>query len=219
MPALRRLETAAADASGHLLSTVVRGVAAVRPARKPLHPRGRVVRARLHRRGAEPPTGIPWLDETGTNDVLVRVSQAVGLPSWLPDIQGLALRFDPGGSPGDLLFATTGHGRITRFVLTPSLRFARPLTTLLPYRTSIGPVLLGARRTDDNTFELSCATPSGPWRSFAGLALFPDGEEQDQEISFDPVLHQIPGLEPYDWVRRLREPGYARARRARSSPD
>ncbi len=216
MPSLRRLESSAADASGHILSTVIRGVAAVRPARKPLHPRGRVMRARLHRRGADPSTGVRWLDESGTNDVLVRISQAIGLPTWLPDIQGLALRFDPDGTPGDLLFATTGHGRFTRFVLTPSRGMQRPMTTLLPYRTPCGPLLLGARRTHDRLFELSCATLAGPWWPFAGLALLPDDEqEQDPEISFDPVLHQIPGLEPYDWVRRVREPSYARARHER----
>jgi hypothetical protein len=216
MPDLRRLETSAADASGQLLSTVIRGVAAIRPARKPLHPRGRVVRGRLHRRGTDSQTGVPWLDAASLDDVLVRVSQAVGLPTWLPDIQGLALRYDPDGSPGDLLFASTGHGRITRFLLTPSRRLGRPMTTLLPYRTPTGPVLLGARRTDDATIELSWATVAGPWQPFAGLALLPDDADGDPEISFDPMLHQIPGLEPYDWVRRLREPSYLRARRSRS---
>lgn len=215
MPLLRRLGNSAADVSGHLLATAVRGVAAVRPARKPLHPRGRVVRGRLHRRGAEPTTGVAWLDESGTNEVLVRLSRAVGLPSWLPDIQGLALRFDPQGSPGDLLFATTGPGRVTRFVLTPSRGLTRTMTTLLPYRTPAGPLILGARGTGDDTFELGYATLTGPWHPFAGLTLL-DGEEHDEDISFDPVLHQIPGLEPHDWVRRLREPGYARARMERS---
>ena len=175
-----------------------------------------MVRARLHRRGADSSTGVRWLDERGVDDVVVRVSRAVGLPTWLPDIQGLALRFDPGGTPGDLLFATTGHGRITRFVLTPSRGMRRPMTTLLPYRTPCGPLLLGARQTHDRLFELSWATLAGPWWTFAELALLPDEAEQDPEISFDPVLHQIPGLEPYEWVRRLREPGYARARRERT---
>lgn len=212
MPSLRRLERSAADASGHLLSTVIRGVTAVRPARKPLHPRGRVVRGRLHRRGSQPASGVPWLDDTSVDDVVVRLSQAIGLPTWLPDIQGLAIRVEPGGDPGDLLFATTGHGRITRFLLTPSLGLARPMTTLLPYRTPAGAMLLGAQRTGDTTVELSWATVTGPWHSFAGLTLLDDGPDQDPEISFDPVLHQVPGLEPYDWVRRLREPGYATAR-------
>jgi hypothetical protein len=216
MSPLRRLEKTAADASGRVLSTVIRGVAAVRPARKPLHPRGRVVRGRLHRRGTDPATGVPWLDETGTDDVLVRVSQAIGLPTWLPDIQGLALRLDLDGTPGDLLFATTGHGRFTRFLLTPSFHLDRPMTTLLPYRTPIGPVLLGARRTDEDTFALSWTTATGRWHPFADLVLLPDDEAGDPEISFDPVRHEISGLSTYGWVRRLREPSYLQARRSRS---
>lgn len=218
MPDLHRLETSAANASGQLLSAVIRGVASVRPSRKPLHPRGKVMRGRLHRRGAQTPSGVRWLDESGTGEVVVRLSQAVGLPEWLPDIQGLALRVDPHGTPGDLLLATTGRGRITRFVLTPSLRAERPMTTLLPYRTPIGPVLIGAVRTDKDAFELSYATLGGSWQPFAGLVLLTDESDQarDPEISFDPILHQIPGLAPPDWVRRLREPSYRAARRSRS---
>ena len=215
MPSLRSVETVAADASGRLLSTVIRGVAAVRPARKPLHPRGTVLRARLHRRGTDPVTGVPWIDEAGVNEVVVRVSQAVGFPRWLPDIQGLAVRSDPDGEPGDLLFATTGSGPITRFLLTPSRRLTRPMTTLLPYRAPIGPILLGARRVDDQRFDLGWARLTGGWHSFAGLVLLPDEHETDTEISFDPMLNRLPGLEPYDWVRRLREPSYATARRTR----
>ena len=174
------------------------------------------MRARLDRHGSAERSGVPWLDEPGSTDVLARLSQAVGLPTWLPDIQGLALRVDPGGSPGDLLFATTGHGRLTRFVLTPSRSFGRPMTTLLPYRAPAGPVLLGAERVDDTAFELSWATITGPWQPFADLSLLPDGDGRRPEISFDPMLHLVPGLEPYDWVRRLREPSYLGARRSRS---
>ncbi len=175
-----------------------------------------MLRGRLDRRGTDEPSGVAWLDDVGSTDVLVRLSQAVGLPNWLPDIQGLALRIDPAGSPGDLLFATTGHGRLTRFLLTPSRHFGRPMTTLLPYRTSAGPVLLGAERIDDTVFELSWATATGPWRLFADLSLLPDGDEDDSGLSFDPMLNLVPGLEPYEWVRRLREPSYLGARKSRS---
>lgn len=216
MMGLHRLETSAAAASGQLLSTVIKGMAAVRPARKPLHPRGTVMRGRLVRHGTAEPSGVPWLDGIGSSEVLARLSQAVGLPTWLPDIQGLAVRIDPDDNPGDLLFATTGHGRITRFLLTASRDFSRPMTTLLPYRTSAGPVLLGARRTDEHLFELSWATTTGLWRAFANLTLQPNQEPGDTEISFDPILNGVPGLEPYDWVRKLREPSYLEARQSRS---
>jgi hypothetical protein len=141
------------------------------------------------------------------------------MPERLPDVQGLAVRVDPSSDrPGDLLFATTGWGRISRFVLLPSRELDRPMTTLLPYRTAVGPVVLGARRTDDRSFELSYAVGLGRWTPFAELALAAPGPTaaRDPEISFDPVLNRIPGLEPYDWVRRLREPAYARARHRRS---
>ena len=34
----------------------------------------------------------------------------------------------------------------------------------------------------------------------------------DPAISFDAVANPVPGLEPYGWVRRLREPAYRAAR-------
>lgn len=210
---VRRL---ASSAAGLALAGATRAVAAVRTAGKPLHPRGRVVMGRLRRTGAEPPTGVAWLDETGDDEVLVRWSRAVGLPSPLPDIHGLALRVprDDGGH-GDLLFATTGLGRLTRFVLTASgTPYGRPLTTLLPYRTAHGPLLLAAVGTGEGRFEIACASPSGPWRHVAHLDLS-DTEGPDPEISFDPVRNTVPGLAAYDLVRRLREPSYRTARRTR----
>ena len=210
---VRRL---ASSAGGLALAGATRAVAAVRTAGKPLHPRGRVVVGRLRRTGAEPPTGVAWLDEPGDDEVLVRWSRAVGLPSPLPDIHGLALRVprDDGGH-GDLLFATTGLGRLTRFVLTASgTPYGRPLTTLLPYRTAHGPLLLAAVGTGEGSFEIACASPSGPWRHVAHLDLS-GTSGPDPEISFDPVRNTVPGLATYDLVHRLREPSYRTARRTR----
>jgi hypothetical protein len=34
-------------------------------------------------------------------------------------------------------------------------------------------------------------------------------------VSFDPTRNTVPGLENYDWVRRLREPSYGTARHTR----
>jgi hypothetical protein len=34
-------------------------------------------------------------------------------------------------------------------------------------------------------------------------------------MTFDPMAHFLPGLEPYEWVAHLREGAYAAARRAR----
>jgi len=224
MSVLDRATRVASSAGGQVLRAAT-GIVAVRPAAKPLHPRGAVVRGDLRRAGA--PTlgpadrsGVPWLDEAGDDEVLVRQSRSVGLPEGFPDVHGLAVRVStPGGGYGDLLFATTGLGRLTRFVLTPARTpYERPMTTLLPYRTPSGGVLLCAAFRDDTSIELGWAIRSGAWHPFAELSLHPDpGGDEDPAVSFDPVGHTLPGLETYDWVRRLRQPSYRTARRSRGA--
>jgi hypothetical protein len=77
-------------------------------------------------------------------------------------------------------------------------------------------VLAGVHR-DESTVELSYAVATGPWRRFARLRLDADHPETepDAPISYDPLLHTLPGLDNYPWVRRLREPSYQAARRSR----
>lgn len=216
-----RARSATATAGGLFLSGATR-VVSLRPGAKPLHPRGDVLAGRLVRTGAAaggPRTGVRWLDEEGVDDVLVRLSRAVGLPPGLPDIHGLAMRVPTGGaSEGDLLLASTGLGRVGRFVLTfGRAAYSRPLTTLLPYRTSSGALLLAAEPLGERRYRLSWARPRGPWNRFATLtvdAAPPEGCS-DALVSFDPVLNTVPGLENYGWVRRLREPSYGTARDSR----
>jgi hypothetical protein len=202
---------------GGVLAAATGGLAALRRARKPLHPSGEVLAARIFRRGADGSSdvsGVPWLDEPGEDDAVVRLSRAIGPAGPLPDIHGLAVRVHLAGGYGDLLFATTGRGPVSRFVLLPS-RGARtqPMTTLLPYRTESGPVVLSVDPVGAEAFELSWARPAGDWNVFGCLRL--STRRVDEEISFDPILHQLPGLDQYPAVRRLREPAYATARRSR----
>jgi hypothetical protein len=208
---------AASSAGGQILRAATRFVTA-RPAAKPLHPRGSVVRGTLRRSGSHDATGAAWLDEAGEDPVLVRQSRAVGLPRPAPDIFGLAVRVPTGGrGHGDLLFASTGLGRVTRFTLTAALSpYGRPMTTLLPYRTPAGPVVLSAVFRDERTVSLAWALRAGSWHPFAELALeqSPVGEA-DAPVSFDPVANVLPGLGIYPWVRRLREPSYSTARHSR----
>ena len=198
-----------------MLAAATRTVALLRPARKPLHPAGEILRGRVLRRGSDTTSGVPWLDEPGSDHVVVRLSRAIGLPQALPDIHGLALRLELPDGRADLLLASTGWGRLSRFVLTFGQEpESRPLTSLLPYRTASGPVLLGARASTPSSYELSWCSAGGSWRSFATLEL--TGEtSSDEHVSFDPVLNQVPGLAQYPAVVRLREPSYLRARRSR----
>lgn len=221
MPAPSFLTDRLAGLGGDALSALIR-VMATRPAAKPLHPRGRLVTARLHHELAGPPTGVPWLDETGEEEVLVRISRAVGLPAPLPDIHGLAIRVPLGegseSAHGDLLFASTGLGPATRFLLTVAWRpGGRPMTTLLPYRSPRGPLVLGLRALDEDRFELLAASAWGPWARVGWLSVIGEAKPEDEHgiVSFDPVRNEVPGLRNYGWVRQLREPSYAFARHQR----
>lgn len=206
--------TVAADAGGQILATASRALAAVRPAAKPLHPDGSVRTGRLERHGRGPRSGVPWLDEPGEDPVEVRLSRAIGLPGTLPDIHGLALRVHGEAGPADVLLASTGTGRVTRHVLTMSREpDGRPLTTLLPYATDRGPVLIGAEGVDTDEYRLSWSHPARPWHGFGTLYL---AESAEAHVDFDPVLHPVPGLRQYAWVTRLREPAYRTARRSRA---
>jgi hypothetical protein len=199
---------------GRTLAGIVAVIATVRRPAKPLHPNGEVVLAELHRTGLRPSIGVQWLDQAGTETVLARVSRAIGLPDPAPDIFGLSLRVPADGRHGDLLFASTGLGKRSRFVLQPSLSpFRRPMTTLLPYRTAHGPMVLAVRATSTQRFELLCARGAGPWRHVGTLTLASGGT--DAMVSFDPVRNTVPGLDNYPFIRALREPAYRVARRIR----
>lgn len=205
--------TAAADVGGKTLAAAAGALAALRPAAKPLHPDGTIRTGRLERHGRGPRSGVRWLDEPGEERVEVRLSRAIGFPDPLPDIHGLALRLHGDDGPADVLLASTGIGRLTRHVLIPSRRpDGRPLTTLLPYATERGPVVLAAESAGLDEYRLSWSHPARPWHEFATLYL---DASSDARVEFDPVLHQVPGLQQYSWVRRLREPAYRRARRSR----
>jgi hypothetical protein len=160
-------------------------------------------------------SGVPWLDDAGTDEVVVRTSRAIGLPRPWPDVRGIALRLELGGRDADLLFATTGWGRLTRFLLTAA-RSAddQPYTTLLPYRTPQGPVVLGLRPAGDGVFDLERAYGTGAWKACGRLSL--DGRYAGPALSFDPVRSPVPGLPPYAWVAALRRPSYRAAQRGRA---
>lgn len=212
-----------ASAAGGALAALFRAVGELRRDRA-LHPRG-VSAAALVRTTGRAASGLTWLDEEGATEVTVRFSRATGLPRPLPDIHGVAVRV-PGSAlgrvaPADLLFAGTGDSRLGRFLLVPRLRpDVGPLTTLLPYRSARGPLLLrlvptGGSRDDDPVpagYALSYAVGTGPWREVGDLrvgALLPEPVDR---VRHDPVLNLLPGTRQYGFVARLREPSYRAAR-------
>jgi hypothetical protein len=212
----------ASRVAGAILQGTFAAVARLRPTKKPLHPRGDTVSATIRRTGLSPGVGVPWIDEAGVEDVVVRISRAIGLPAAWPDIRGMAIRVPIGpATHGDLLFATTGRRSLGRFVLVPArTAMSRTYSTLFPYRTASGPLLLAARPDGPDSFTLACASPRSAWRTFGRLKLeasAPGDSTASGDVgpSFDPVLNQIPGLDYYPWAGSLREGSYRAARRSR----
>lgn len=235
-----------ASAAGGLLGAVSGSAARLRRG-KPLHPRGTVLAGRLVRHGSARPWGAAWLDEPGEDAAVVRLSRAVGLPSGLPDVLGLALRVpgapvdergdgdgEDGGDGGavvDLLFATTGLGRLSRWALVPHRDVAVPYGALLPLRAPRGLVLLAVAPAGEAvgagrlSWRLLAAAPLGEWEhvgdldvDLAGLTRedLRDGlRGDDAPVDFEPVLHTPPGLTVPPVLAALRHPAYASARRGR----
>jgi hypothetical protein len=146
----------------------------------------------------------------------MRTSRAAGLPPYLPDVLGLAVRVRGEGQVTDILLATTGRGPLSRFLLRPARRPDGVFHgCLLPYRSPAGPVMLGAVSAGNESWTLFWAAGRGAWVPFARLSR--DVAPHDADISFDPVLHGVPGLTQYDAVVRMRSRAYRSARRSRSS--
>src|SRR5215203_5664077 len=97
-------------------------------------------------------SGVPWLDEPAERAGLVRFSRGAGLPSWAPDVQGLALRLPDGDRRTDVLFSSGGLRGVGRFLLTARRSpLGGPLTTLMPFRGPRGPVVLAAEPREQTT--------------------------------------------------------------------
>lgn len=212
---------AAAAAVGTALGVAFAATARLRRD-KPLHPDGVVARATLTIVPTPVPSGVPLLDEPGEHPCVVRASFAMGTgPKW-SDIEGFALRLLPTErhtDPVDILFASTGEGSVSRFLLTlraPGVHGVQ--TTLLPIQAKGGPLLLRLEPTDregdpwPSTYELSWAIGRGAWQR-CGRVDVSWSAPTDAPERFDPLVNELPGTSQYPVVRWLREPSYALARR------
>jgi hypothetical protein len=221
---------------GNVLAGVV---AAVRLVRRPraLHPHGVALAGTLTPVAGRAASGLAWLDALDAPlAVDARFSRGGGLPPSLPDVLGLALRIPGDGSTTvDVLLASTGLSPVGRFLLAPRRAFSGArLTTLMPYRGTAGPVLVGVlvdvdpplpAGADDLGRALAAravrmrlvhATPRGLWHVVARIELARDpAGPLDTATRADPVLAAPPGDTTYPWTRRLRAPGYRAARRGR----
>ena len=204
------------DAAGRAVAVPLALLARISGGR-PMHPRGVVRTARLHRTGPARPTGVRWLDETGTDDVLVRLSRGAGLPPRLPDLLGFALRA-PGEPTVDLLLSATGRGRWTRRLPVPRRDPATTYGSVMAYRGPAGPVLLAVRPHGPEVFTLTATVGHGPEQPVGQVVLGAETEPPDPPLHFDAVLRPPPGLVADGPLARFRRPAYTAARAALGEP-
>ncbi|HVD37226.1 MAG TPA: hypothetical protein VNC15_00165 [Solirubrobacterales bacterium] len=202
--------------------------------KRAFHPFGAGFSARLSP-ASEEAAGVGALGEE--REVLVRLSRSLGLPEWLPDPCGLAIRAPDAYGPGchqDLLMVSSARPPGGRHALLPSRAFGDlPYSTLLPYRLRGETVLFGARARGPRPgpkladlrerevggleFELQIAGLRGSWRPLATLSL---GERlppaQTERLGFDPT-NTGGGLELVGLLNRLRGPAYAASQEGRAT--
>ena len=200
---------------------------------RPVHPHGVALQGTLRFLTGSAPTGLAVFDQPAAAElpVTARASRSLGVPAPLPDVIGLAIRLGVPDSPADILLASTGFGVPSRFWLALQRSPSRArLTTLFPYRSTRGPVLLAARTIEPEDLptepsalaaalerttwrlRLYSATPTGRWHPFAILELGrAAGSPTDTADRYDPVRNPLPGSDWYPWARRVREPSYAKA--------
>jgi hypothetical protein len=177
--------------------------------------------------------GAPVLEREA--EAQVRLSRSLGLPEWLPEPYGLALRIPDAYGTGkhqDFLLVTSAAPPVGRHALLPARGFCDlPYSTLLPYRVRGEKVVIGARglasrpgpklgdlrsrQRADLEFELSIAGLTGAWRPVARLTL---GErrppEQTERLHFDPT-NTGGGLELVGLLNKLRGPAYGASQEGR----
>lgn len=171
-------------------------------------------------------TGSALFDTAGGTPLIARLSRSASWPVKLPDIIGLAFRIPGGGPDGgaaDLLFASTGTGRFTRYILQfRTSAAAGPLTTMLPLTGPEGNIVFRLDPTTPSHYRLSYSRNSKPWLAVGRVSLqsppapaqrsSSPGGPDDAQLRFRPVAQPPTGLTVPTWLRAARSPAYGIAR-------
>lgn len=170
------------------------------------------------------PTG--WPLPAGSHRTLVKFSKGAGTPGALPDVLGIALRVELAEGRWDVLFSSSGDGRLTRWIPHPARSWtSATYCTLSPYAAGdrrfwllLAPVGTTPSRPPvvekpPTEFTLSVAGRTGPWTAIGRLTV---GAARPDRPAIDPVLNHPEDLDLAPaWLRNLRELAYAGSRRGR----
>ncbi|WP_157174031.1 hypothetical protein [Rhodococcus sp. JVH1] len=211
--------------------------AALRGGVRVFHPRGLVATGHVE-------LDSPWWTlKTGTPiDVVARLSGGMGTPTGVPDVLGLALKIplDPPDTEWDLLLASSGTSVVTRILPLPARAWSSArYSSLMPYSSNgtdtrwvlaapVGPhpattsldALRQALTDAPLRFRLDLVSATGPAVAGGHVELTRVQElPDDDQPTFDPVLHCPPGLALRPaWLAGVRVGAYRGSRHGRGEP-
>jgi hypothetical protein len=163
--------------------------------------------------------GIGLLSQRRTYSGVARLSRAIGIPSPLPDLLGVAFRIDADTGPQDFLLISSARAPGLRHLLLPSRAgfSSNSYSSILPYRIGDELRLVGAEPLGPTEYEVRLAPLNGPWEAFARLrlraALAPEATEN---LRLNP-WNTLPGLKPVGPMNGLRRSSYAGSQRGRGA--
>ena len=191
--------------------------------------------------GPQAPAAVAFLRTPAEHSGIVRFSRSLGMPAWLPDAFGIALRLNDLHGPGrhqDFLLVTSfDHPVLHHLLIATRDAQARPYSSSLPYLAGNERILIGAlplpdsprpsgRTADERlvraaaTGRLRFALAVAPYRGrFAPVGELSIGARLPGDrdaMAFDPY-NCGGGLRPAGALNRLRPAAYASARAARST--
>lgn len=203
---------------------------------RPFHPRGVCFEGTVRATGSP---AFPAFVSDRPRRVLVRLSKAAGLPSYVPDVLGLAIRVEHAYGQErhqDLLLVTSGRWPGARHLLMPARGYdRRGYSSLLAYRHGNRLVLVGARyagprrarplrltdlgdSADGLRFVLLLAGLAGSWTPVAGVMLGRRlSDEASMRLRFDP-WNAAPSFRPVGPLNHLRAAAYRASRHSATSP-
>lgn len=194
------------------------------------HPHGILFSANLRvPHGVAEHRGVALLERPATFPANVRFSRALGLPSGMPDVLGIALRLLDAygrGQHQDLLLVSSGTAPGLRHALVPGPRgfFGHHFSTLLPYALNGRTRMIGLRpigrrsvvrdldplrgAAPGSVYSLRVAPLAGEWMDVARLEIQdPRPDEEAERLELTP-WNTGGGMRPTGPMMGLRRPAY-----------
>jgi hypothetical protein len=218
------------------VAAIFGGLSGLRRARI-FHPVGKLFDGELKIFPGEEHPDVPLFRDPGPHPAAARLSRGIGLPEFLPDVLGLAVKLVGVHGPGrdqDVLMVSSGTGRIGRRMLLPATRYLdQSFSSVLPYRIGGRIMLFGALpaahlEVDPDApalteaeealtegalqFTLAVAEPFGQWKRVGVLYLRESVDGAD--LAFNP-WNTGGGIRPAGPINMVRDAAYRGSRRGR----